>query len=121
MISKRDKHGLFTGTPDPLEDENIPKPKDNPVMIALEKVRLKPQISLDSSDSRAASRASHGSQKSNITQGSNLNKDGTLAKGETVDSLNKGMAKVRPANIGEWNLHKHIRGDRELKPISIPF
>ena len=121
MISKKDKHGLYRGTPESSPDENAGKILENPVIMALEKVKLKPQITLDSSDSRAPSRASRGSHKSNVTQGSGLNKDGSLTKGETVGSLHKGLAKVKVASINEWNLHKHIRGDRELKPISIPF
>ena len=41
--------------------------------------------------------------------------------GETVGNLNSGLLKVKAGNIREWNLHKHVKGDRELKPIMIPF
>jgi len=40
---------------------------------------------------------------------------------ESVGSLNAGLLKVKTGNIREWNIHKHVKGDRELKPILIPF
>ena len=49
------------------------------------------------------------------------NEDDGLGLGESVSSLNAGLLKVKAGNIGEWNLHKHVKGDRELKPIMIPF
>ena len=122
MKTRKDKHGLFRGTPEgSLELSSSEKEVENPVIVALEKVKLKPQISLDSSDSRAPSRASKGSHKSNLTTGSGLNKDGALTEGAIVGDLEKGLSKVKLTNIVEWNLHKHIRGDRELKPITVPF
>ena len=48
-------------------------------------------------------------------------KDHETVLGETVVSLNSGLLKVKSGNIREWNLHKHVKGDRELKPIMIPF
>ena len=42
-------------------------------------------------------------------------------EGDVVSGLQVGLARVRPPTIGEWNLHKHVRGDRELRPIFIPF
>ena len=48
-------------------------------------------------------------------------RDAGRAMTETVGSLNSGLLKVKPGNIKEWNLHKHVKGDRELKPIFIPF
>lgn len=50
-----------------------------------------------------------------------LEKDPGKILGETVGSLNQGLLKVKAGNIKEWNLHKHVKGDRELKPIFVPF
>ena len=56
MMSRKDKHGLIRGGSN--SDEEIDMNKDNPVIVALEKVKLKNQTSLDS-ESRAGSRVSH--------------------------------------------------------------
>ena len=60
------------------------------------------------------------SVKSNADVGGD-EKDSGNVLGETVGSLNSGLLKVKTGNIREWNLHKHVKGDRELKPIMIPF
>ena len=60
------------------------------------------------------------SVKSNADVGED-EKDSGNVLGETVGSLNSGLLKVKTGNIREWNLHKHVKGDRELKPIMIPF
>ena len=60
------------------------------------------------------------SVKSNVDPGGD-EKDHETVLGETVGSLNSGLLKVKTGNIREWNLHKHVKGDRELKPIMIPF
>ena len=57
MISRKDKHGLIRGGSD-NSDEEVESFKDNPVFVALEKVKLKAQMSVES-DSRAHSRASN--------------------------------------------------------------
>ena len=121
MLSRRDKHGLYTGTPDSSKDDEDPKARDNPLFLALEKAKIKSHVSLDSGESRAGSRASHTSRKSNISLGQDGQDIAKLGKGEVLGGLQKGLSKVKPATIGEWNLHKHVRGDRELKPIFIPF
>ena len=54
MISRKDKRGLKRGG---SSDEEMDSMKENPIFLALEKVKMKQQTSLDS-DSRAASRAS---------------------------------------------------------------
>ena len=56
MISRKDKYGLIRGGSD-MTGEEEDGSRDNPVIAALEKVKLRQQ-SLDS-DSRAASRTSH--------------------------------------------------------------
>ena len=56
MISRKDKYGLIRGGSD-ISGEEEDSSRDNPVIAALEKVKLKQQ-SLDT-DSRAASRTSH--------------------------------------------------------------
>ena len=56
MISRKDKYGLIRGGSD-MTGEEEDSSRDNPVITALEKVKLRQQ-SLDS-DSRAASRTSH--------------------------------------------------------------
>ena len=56
MISRKDKHGLVRGGSDSSGQEEDTS-RDNPVIMALEKVKQKQQ-SLDT-DSRAASRTSH--------------------------------------------------------------
>merc|ERR1719232_2010756 len=114
MISRKDKRGLKRGG---SSDEEMDSMKENPIFLALEKVKMKQQTSLDS-DSRAASRASKTSMKSNIDFDGD-DKDSGLALGETVGSLNAGLLTVKTGNIREWNLHKHVKGDRELKPILI--
>ena len=48
-------------------------------------------------------------------------KDPGMLLEESVGSLNAGLLKVKTGNIREWNIHKHVKGDRELKPILIPF
>jgi len=122
MISRKDKQGLIRGGSN-NSDEEVESYKDNPVFLALEKVKMRQQTSLDS-DSRAASRTSHISVKSN----NNLDlmvgdegKDPGMLLEESVGSLNAGLLKVKTGNIREWNIHKHVKGDRELKPILIPF
>ena len=55
MISRKDKYGLIRGSDMAGEEED--SSRDNPLIAALEKVKLRQQ-SLDS-DSRAASRTSH--------------------------------------------------------------
>ena len=57
MISRKDKQGLIRGGSN-NSDEEVESYKDNPVFLALEKVKMRQQTSLDS-DSRAASRTSH--------------------------------------------------------------
>ena len=54
MISRKDKRGLKRGG---SSDGEVDSMKENPIFLALEKVKMKQQNSLDS-DSRAASRAS---------------------------------------------------------------
>ena len=114
--------GLVVVQPGPVfdaNDEQIKEVKENPIFLALDKVKLKPQTSFDSSGhSRVVSRASHGSQKSN---GSDSDGDKKIGEGAVVEVLHEGLATVRPADIPEWNMHKHVRGDRELKPIFVPF
>ena len=124
MTYSKDKHGLFVGPTDPALDDNdqqIKEVKENPIFLALEKVKLKPQTSFDSSGhSRVASRASPGSQKSNATLGDS-EKEKKMGEGGVVGVLQDGLSTVRPADIPEWNMHKHVRDDRELKPIFVPF
>ena len=123
MTFMKDKHGLYPGSPDKGNDDidELNATKDNPIHLALDKVKLKPQTSFDSSGhSRVVSRASHGSHKSNGGSADGEN-DKKIVDEEVVDVLQEGLALVRPLDIPEWNMHKHVRGDRELKPIFIPF
>ena len=124
MTYMKDKNGLFVGPPSPIfdnKDEQMKEVKENPIFLALDKVKLKPQTSFDSSGhSRVVSRASHGSQKSNGSL-SDGDKDKKMGEGAVVEVLHEGLATVRPVDIPEWNMHKHVRGDRELKPIFVPF
>ena len=119
MMSRKDKYGLYTGCHGSTEDLDG---KENPVILALEKIKLKPHHSVDSGDSRPGSRASHTSKKSNLSL-ARESEDmlGDLGTGEVLGILHRGLTSVRPAVIGEWNLHKHVRGDRSLRPIFIPF
>ena len=57
----------------------------------------------------------------NLGLGGDKDTEAGMVKGETVGSLNSGLLTVKTGNIREWNLHKHVKGDRELKPIMIPF
>ena len=57
MISRKDKDGLIRGSSGLSGDQEEETRKDNPLITALEKVKLRQQ-SLDT-DSRAASRTSH--------------------------------------------------------------
>lgn len=158
MISRKDKQGLIRGGSN-NSDEEVESYKDNPVFLALEKVKMRQQTSLDS-DSRAASRTSHIRQQleiyctyilvvmallailgidiknvhkflislPSVKSNNNLDlmvgdegKDPGMLLEESVGSLNAGLLKVKTGNIREWNIHKHVKGDRELKPILIPF
>ena len=71
MTYLKDKHGLYTGQPDQLIDDNLQDKKDkqdNPIFLALDKVKVRQQLSLDSGPrSRGVSRASPESQKSSNT------------------------------------------------------
>lgn len=87
------------------------------VAIACCQVRLRPQASVDSADSRASKVSGVPSLAASAP-----GEEGRPALvGEVVAGLQGGLARVRPPAIGEWNLHKHVRGDRELRPIVIPF
>ena len=156
MISRKDKQGLIRGGSN-NSDEEVESYKDNPVFLALEKVKMRQQTSLDS-DSRAASRTSHIRQQleiyctyilivmpllelcwlkyvhkflnslPSVKSNNNLDlmvgeegKEPGMLLEESVGSLNAGLLKVKTGNIREWNIHKHVKGDRELKPILIPF
>jgi hypothetical protein len=108
------------------------------VILALEKVawppflpsslqvRLRPQASTESGESRASHVSAAGTPGGGQQPGATGETEAGGAdraglEGEVVGGLRGGLARVRPAAIGEWNLHKHVRGDRELKPIFIPF
>ena len=55
-----------------------------------------------------------------ITSGDN-EQGKKMGEGGVVGFLEDGLETVRPAFIQEWNKHKHVRGDRGLQPIFIPF
>ena len=119
MMLKKDKRGLYVGSPDSAMSESEIKDEENPVFLALEKVKLKPQISMDSGESRMGSRTSQSqSQKVNIIQ---VEEEDKFGEGKIVVELHDGMASVRPAAIEKWNIDKEVRGDRVRKPIMIPF
>ena len=64
IMARKDRHGLYVGSPqsslEKLEKEQG-KHLDNPVITALEKVRLRPQGSTDSGESRASRASAAGS------------------------------------------------------------
>ena len=111
MISKKDKHGLYrvsdsasgTSSAESLKD------KDNPLLVALAKIKSKHQ-SLDSTDSRPVS-AKAGRQ----SVAPNMDFE------ETINSLQSGLLPVKLGNIKDWNIHKTVTSDTELKTISILF
>ena len=91
IMARKDRHGLYVGSPQSSLEKEQGKPLDNPVITALEKVRLRPQGSTDSGESRA-SRAS--------------------AAGSPAGSGAPGGAGVEEAVVGkyslptfQWNLH----------------
>ena len=63
-MARKDRHGLYVGSPqsslEKLEKEQG-KHLDNPVITALEKVRLRPQGSTDSGESRSSRASAPGS------------------------------------------------------------
>ena len=110
IISKKDKYGLYRGQGS--SDADSLQEKDNPLLTALQKIKSKP---FEGSDSQPASpaanrRSSHGK-----------NSEQNAAFEDSLQSLQSGLLKVKVVNIKDWNLHKHISSDRELKAISIPF
>ncbi|XP_023347834.1 uncharacterized protein LOC111716580 [Eurytemora carolleeae] len=112
LVSKRDKQGLVVGTP-PLDSDR--EDKMNPVFLALEKVKLKPQGSQDSSapDSRISVGLASNSSK--------VGQDERLMQNDIVKGLQAGLCRVEQSSILDWNQYKHVRGDRKLNPIFIPF
>ena len=109
IISKKDKYGLYRGSESGASSTESFKNKDNPLLVALEKIKSKHQ-SVDSTDSRPAS------PKTN-----KLNAAPNVAFEETVDSLLSGLLQVKLGNIKDWNIHKNVTSDTELKTISILF
>ena len=61
IMARKDRHGLFVGSPQSSLEKEQGKPLDNPVITALEKVRLRPQGSTDSGESRASRASAAGS------------------------------------------------------------
>ena len=61
IMARKDRHGLFVGSPQSSLEQEQGKPLDNPVITALEKVRLRPQGSTDSGESRASRASAAGS------------------------------------------------------------
>ena len=124
MTYLKDKHGLYSGQPNQLIDDNVQDIKyvqDNPIFLALDKVKVRQQLSVDSGPrSRGVSRASPGSQKSNMTFRQN-EKEKTIGQKDVVRVLRDGLSPVRTASIQEWNNPKQVRGDSKRKPIFIPF
>ena len=117
--------GLYVGSKDNFDDDDVygrrKEEKDNPIFAALDKVKLKPQASFDSSGhSRVPSRASHESQRSNGKH-EEEEEESKIVKDDVVLVLQDGLSKVSIVDTPEWNTHKHVRGDRELKPIFVPF
>ena len=110
IISKKDKYGLYRGSESGTSSAESFKNKDNPLFVALEKIKSKHQSSLDSTDSRPASPKTK-------TQ----NAEPNVAFEETVDNLRSGLLQVKLGNIKDWNIHKNITSDTELKTISILF
>ena len=60
-MARKDRHGLYVGSPQSSLEQEQGKPLDNPVITALEKVRLRPQGSTDSGESRASRASAAGS------------------------------------------------------------
>ena len=140
IMARKDRHGLYVGSPQSSLEQEQGKTLDNPVITALEKVRLRPQGSTDSGESRASRASAAGSPAGSGAPGGAVVEEAVVGRfnlgyifnshppkgksaleGDVVSGLQVGLARVRPPTIGEWNLHKHVRGDRELRPIFIPF
>ena len=124
MTYLKDKHGLYTGQPDQLIDNNVQgrtDVQDNPIFLALDKVEVRHQLSVESGPrSRGISRASPVAHKSCNTSRQS-EKEKTIGEKDVVRVLQDGLSPVRPASIQEWNNHKQVRGDSKRKPIFIPF
>ena len=115
----KDKHGLYTGQTDNVQDRK--DVQDNPIFLALDKVNIRHELSVDSGPrSRGVSRASPGSQKSSNTFRQS-EKEKTIGEKDVVRVLRDGLSPVRTPSIQEWNNHKQVRGDSKRKPIFIPF
>ena len=61
IMARKDRHGLYVGSPQSSLEKEQGKPLDNPVITALEKVRLRPQGSTESAESRASRASAAGS------------------------------------------------------------
>lgn len=110
MISKKDKHGLYRGSESGTSSAESLKDKDNPLLVALAKIKSKHQSqSLDSTDSPATPKTD--------TQSVTPNVDFE----ETITSLRSGLLQVKLGNIKDWNIHKNVISDTELKAITILF
>ena len=120
MTYLKDKRGLYTGSFDTNQD--IREAEDNPIFVALERVQVRAQLSLESRPhSRGVSRASPGSQRSLTTFGQ-VEKETSIGEGDIVGVLRSGLSPVRTPIITEWNCHQQqVRGDKKLKKIFIPF
>ena len=117
MIHRKDKHGLYIGSPASSEDAEDVKQKDNPVMRALDTIKLKTQISTDSE--RSSSSAKQPSKKRVVTVVDE--EEARLGAGRVVSELLEEMATVQPHTIDDWNVDGQARGDKVLKPIFIPY
>lgn len=110
IITKKDKYGLYRGFEKSFA-ESI-KENDNPLLVALQKINSRYE-SFDSSESRPVSPTSY-----KLPRKKN---EPNAAFEKSFESLQSGLLKVKLGNINEWNQHKHVTGDRQLKAISIPF
>ena len=123
-LTKKDRFGLFRGTEMLREQEEVPQ--DNPVISALERMKARLEQGEQHSEpgSRPGSRASRASRQSNAVDLIPITlspRRASFVSSETVSGLNTNLAGVVRPEIREWNLHKHVKGDRKLKPILIPF
>ena len=107
MISKKDKHGLYRGSESGTSSADSLKDKDNPLLVALAKIKSKHR-SLDSTESHPASPNTQSAEPKVDFE-------------ETITSLRSGLLQVKLGNIKDWNIHKNIISDTELKTISILF
>lgn len=128
LVSKRDRHGLRVSSSSPHQDlsTSTTRPQDrsvNPLVLALQEINLKVHPRPESvAGSRSVSRASRMSQGSSrahthVTE----EPEEKLSENAAVSGLCSSMAMVRCPTIGEWNLQKNAREDKELLPIYITF